>query len=131
MKASSKPTTAKKTRILIVEDDTGIREMLAMVLQDAGYEVDQAEHAFSAICSVVRAMPDLILADIRMPIVDGMGLATELKTHLDTRDIPVVAIFLHDVQRAKKGNSIFGIASTFKTNHFICYSLVLSKLDGV
>jgi hypothetical protein len=47
------------------------------------------------------------------------------------RDIPVVAIFLHDVQRAKKGNSIFGINSTFKTNHFLGYTVALNKLDGV
>lgn len=63
--------------------------------------------------------------------IDKIFLDKYLLTKLLGRDIPVVAIFLHDVQRAKKGNSIFGIASTFKTNHFLCYSLVLSKLDGV
>jgi hypothetical protein len=46
-------------------------------------------------------------------------------------DIPVVAIFLHDVQRAKRGNSIFGINSTFKSNHFLGYTVALPKLDGV
>ena len=47
------------------------------------------------------------------------------------RDIPVVAIFLHDVQRAIRGNSIFGVNSTFKTNHFLGYTLALNRLDGV
>ena len=47
------------------------------------------------------------------------------------RDIPVIAIFLHDVQRAKKQNSIFGINSTFKSNHFLSYTVVLNRLDGV
>jgi hypothetical protein len=42
-----------------------------------------------------------------------------------------VAIFLHDVQRAIKGNSIFGINSTFKSNHFLGYTVALNKLDGV
>ncbi|MDT5121248.1 MAG: hypothetical protein QOC96_730 [Acidobacteriota bacterium] len=63
--------------------------------------------------------------------IDKIFLDKYLLAKLLGRDIPVVAVFLHDVQRAKKGNSIFGIASTFKTNHFLCYSLVLSKLDGV
>lgn len=63
--------------------------------------------------------------------IDKIFLDKYLLTKLLGRNIPVVAVFLHDVQRAKKGNSIFGIASTFKTNHFLCYSLVLSKLDGV
>lgn len=52
-------------------------------------------------------------------------------TKLLGRDIPVIAIFLHDVQRAKKGNSIFGIASTFKRNHFLGYTIALNRLDGV
>ena len=63
--------------------------------------------------------------------IDKIFLDKYLLTKLLGRDIPVVAVFLHDVQRAKKGKSIFGIASTFKTNHFLCYSLVLRKLDGV
>jgi hypothetical protein len=63
--------------------------------------------------------------------IDKIFLDKYLLTKLLGRDIPVVAVFLHDVQRAKKGNSIFGIASTFKTNHFLCYSILLKKLDGV
>jgi hypothetical protein len=47
------------------------------------------------------------------------------------RTIPVIAIFLHDVQRAKKQGSIFGINSTFKSNHFLGYSMALNPLDGV
>jgi len=47
------------------------------------------------------------------------------------RPIPVIAIFLHDVQRAKKQGSIFGINSTFKSNHFLGYSIALNPLEGV
>jgi len=43
----------------------------------------------------------------------------------------VVAIFLHDVQRARRSQSIFGINSTFKSNHFLGYTVALNKLDGV
>ncbi len=43
----------------------------------------------------------------------------------------MVAIFLHDVQRAQRVNSLFGINSTFKTNHFLGYSLALSRMNGV
>jgi hypothetical protein len=52
-------------------------------------------------------------------------------TKLLGRDIPVIAIFLHDVQRARRGSSIFGINSTFKSNHFLGYTVALNKLDGV
>lgn len=63
--------------------------------------------------------------------IDKIFLDKFLLTKLLGRAIPVVAIFLHDVQRAKRGNSIFGINSTFKTNHFIGYTVALNKLDGV
>ncbi len=63
--------------------------------------------------------------------LDKIFLDKYLLTKLLGRDIPVIAIFLHDVQRAKKGNSIFGIASTFKRNHFLGYTIALNRLDGV
>jgi len=63
--------------------------------------------------------------------IDKVFLDKYMLTKLLGRDIPVIAIFLHDVQRAKKGNSIFGINSTFKSNHFLGYTVSLNKLDGV
>jgi hypothetical protein len=63
--------------------------------------------------------------------IDKVFLDKFLLTKLLGRNIPVVAIFLHDVQRAKRGESIFGINSTFKTNHFLGYTVALNKLDGV
>src|SRR5262245_53213860 len=86
----TKPATRK--RILIVEDDSDFREVLSRALRQAGYEVSEAEHALGAICAVVRAGADLILTDIRMPIMDGLGLVRELKAHEDTCGVPVVAM---------------------------------------
>lgn len=63
--------------------------------------------------------------------VDKVFLEKFLISQLLGRDVPVVAIFLHDVQRAVRGNSIFGVASTFKSNHFVGYTITLNKLDGV
>lgn len=63
--------------------------------------------------------------------IDKVFLDKFLLTRLLGREVPVVAIFLHDVQRARKGGSNFGIASTFKSNHFLGYSIALNKLDGV
>lgn len=63
--------------------------------------------------------------------IDKIFLDKYLLTKLLGRDIPVIAIFLHDVQRAVKGTSIFGINSTFKSNHFLGYTVALNRLDGV
>jgi hypothetical protein len=63
--------------------------------------------------------------------MDKVFLDKYLLTKLLGRDIPVVAIFLHDVQRARRGSSIFGVNSTFKSNHFLGYTVALNRLDGV
>lgn len=63
--------------------------------------------------------------------IDKIFLDKFLLAKLLERDVPVIAIFLHDVQRARKGGSNFGINSTFKSNHFLGYSIALNKLDGV
>jgi hypothetical protein len=63
--------------------------------------------------------------------IDKVFLDKYLLTKLLGRNIPVVAIFLHDVQRANRGNSIFGVNSTFKSNHFLGYTVALNRLDGV
>ena len=63
--------------------------------------------------------------------IDKVFLDKYLLTKLLGRDVPVVAIFLHDVQRARHGQSVFGINSTFKSNHFLGYTVALNRLDGV
>jgi hypothetical protein len=63
--------------------------------------------------------------------IDKIFLDKYLLTKLLGRNIPVVAVFLHDVQRVRRGKSIFGIDSTFKSNHFLGYTVALNKLDGV
>src|SRR5207253_7798746 len=85
-----------KPSIFIVDDDPQTLEVFSSLLEDAGYQVDKAEHALAAVAAVVRSAPDLILADIRMPIVDGKELVQELKSHTDSRGIPVVSVTGYD-----------------------------------
>ena len=75
----------------MVDDDPQVLEVFSALLQEVGYEVESAENALAAMAAVVRGAPDLILADIRMPIVGGMDLVRELKSHVDSQRIPVVA----------------------------------------
>jgi len=63
--------------------------------------------------------------------IDKIFLDKYLLTKFLGRGVPVIAIFLHDVQRARRGRSIFGINSTFKSNHFMGYTVALNRLDGV
>jgi len=101
-KQKIKGTIKPKKRVLIVEDEPEIRELYATLLQAAGFQVDTAEHALSAVCAMVREKPDLILADIRMPIVDGFSFVSEIRSHRDTRDIPIIAVTGFDSLEARE-----------------------------
>ncbi|MCC7368044.1 MAG: response regulator [Chloroflexi bacterium] len=61
--------------ILVVDDDEAIRTVVSMVLADEGYRVVMAEHGRAALERLASEQPDLILLDMRMPIMDGWELA--------------------------------------------------------
>lgn len=78
--------------------------------------------------------PDEIIGSVKTTSkdrIDKIFLDKFLLTKLLGREVKVIAIFLHDVQRAYRANSIFGINSTFKTNHFLGYTVALNRMDGV
>ena len=102
MKTKLKTATSTGKRILIVDDDPKVLELFSALLKAAGYQVDKAENALGAIAAVVRAAPNLVLADIHMPIVGGMDLVRELKAHSDSRRIPVVAFTGDDGPEIRK-----------------------------
>ena len=102
MKSKSKDQSSVTAKILIVDDDPQILELFSALLKKAGYQVDKAEHALGAVAAIVRSAPDLILADIRMPIVDGKELAHELKSHPDSREIPIVAVTGYDAPGSRE-----------------------------
>lgn len=62
-------------RVLVVDDDASIRQFIAMALKDSGYEVTTASHGREALESTQRSPPDVILLDMRMPVMDGWAFA--------------------------------------------------------
>lgn len=70
------------TRVLVVDDDDGIRLLLRRVLEAAAYQVETAENGRLALEKVKTAPPDLIILDLMMPILDGWGVIERLRaTH--------------------------------------------------
>lgn len=77
-------------RVLIVDDDPSIRELLRLHLGNAGYEVQVAEDAIAAGYMVLEKAPDLILCDVNMPHMDGFEFVAALKGDSTLPDIPVI-----------------------------------------
>ena len=59
-------------KILVIDDDAGLRKSLSLILSDAGYEVLQAEDGEAGLAAAFELKPDLILCDVRMPKMDGL-----------------------------------------------------------
>jgi two-component system, chemotaxis family, chemotaxis protein CheY len=65
--------------VLVVDDEADIRATVSAMLQIEGYEVAEAANGADALAAVERHPPDLILLDMRMPVLDGWGFASELR----------------------------------------------------
>lgn len=94
--------TTRKQRILIVEDDPAMMKLLSALLGRSGYQVIEASYALPALFRVTRKPPDLILADLQMPIMSGLELIDQFKGHLETRDIPVVVVTGSDSEESRE-----------------------------
>jgi len=79
-------------RILVVEDNEKNRVLIRDVLKYHGYEVTEAANGREGIAAVKEQMPDLILMDIQMPVMDGFSTIKVLKDDPATRDIKVIAL---------------------------------------
>ncbi|NYT82304.1 response regulator [Alcaligenaceae bacterium] len=81
-------------RILVVDDEIGIRELLSEILYDEGHSVELAENAAQARAARLRARPDLVLLDIWMPDTDGVSLLKEWGSQ-GLLDMPVIMMSGH------------------------------------
>ncbi len=84
---------AMSGRILIVDDDPGVRKVLNRILSGAGYAVDEVGDAFQALDVMDTQPPDAALLDIKMPGMDGLGLMDNLRQR--GLEIPVVVLTGH------------------------------------
>jgi CheY-like chemotaxis protein len=81
------------TTILAVEDDADLRDLLRFVLEDQGYAVMTAANGLEALARVGESMPDLILLDIRMPVMSGVEFAAEyMERYGDGPKAPIIVM---------------------------------------
>jgi CheY-like chemotaxis protein len=76
--------------ILVVDDDPSIREVVASLLEMEGYAVLTASNGLEALRVLERQMPNLVLLDMRMPVMDGWTFAREL--HRRGLDLPLLVL---------------------------------------
>nr|NIS41305.1 response regulator [Desulfuromonadales bacterium] len=94
-------------RILLVEDNEMNRDMLSRRLKKRGFEVEIAIDGQQGLDMANASVPDLILLDMSLPLVDGWEAAKTLKAGSATKDIPIIALTAHamagDKEKALEG----------------------------
>lgn len=89
-------------KILIVDDDEKNRTLLRILAQHAGYETVEAENGEVAVRLAKELIPDLVLMDIRMPVINGIEATQMIKADSVTAWIPVIALTASAMSGAKE-----------------------------
>lgn len=94
---------AQKPLVLVVDDYQDAREMYAEYLEFSGFRVAEAQNGAEALEKAFSLIPDVILMDLSLPIIDGWEATRRLKNDDRTRAIPVVALTGHALAGEGKG----------------------------
>jgi DNA-binding response OmpR family regulator len=89
---SSNPAVRGKKRVLVVDDERDLVDMVAVNLQRAGYEVLTAYNGLDAVEVAKKEIPDLILLDLMLPGIDGNEITRRLKSDTRTDGVPIVML---------------------------------------
>jgi two-component system cell cycle response regulator DivK len=88
--------------VLLAEDFEDARELYRDYLEFSGFTVETATNGREAIDQAIALLPDIILMDASMPVLDGWQATREIKTDPNTKHIPVVALTAHAFEDAKQ-----------------------------
>ena len=117
------------TRILVVEDEQPIRDLIAFGLRRAGCDVALAEHSQAALASIGDKRPELVLVDWMLPDMSGLELVRQLRRDSNTRDIPIMML----TARAEEADKVAGLdsgADDYLTKPFSAREL-LARIQAV
>lgn len=91
----------RRPKILIVDDDRQIAQGLDLRFRAAGFETSLAHDGKAGLALARDWLPDVMVLDLRMPVMDGMQVLAALASGVATRDIPVVVLSANVVDQAK------------------------------
>lgn len=88
--------TRAKPLVLLVEDQPELRQLYAQQLELSGFDVIEAGNGADALVHTAARVPDVVLMDLSLPILDGWEATRRLKTDTRTAHVPVLALTAHD-----------------------------------
>lgn len=118
-----------KVKILVVDDEVAICNMLSLALQTAGYEVESVHDGKDVMAALVNSQPDLILLDWMLPGISGIELARQIKQSPDFNELPIIML----TARTEEDSKVTGLesgADDYVTKPFSIRELV-SRIKAV
>lgn len=119
----------KKVKVLIVEDDPDIIEVISTIFNYSGISFFAADNGKDAISKAKKEKPHIILMDLALPIMDGWEATRQIKSHKDTKDIPVIAITAH-FEEKERASAMAAGCDGFITKPFTPY-FIIEKIKEV
>jgi DNA-binding response OmpR family regulator len=92
-------TEVAKPRILVVEDDPDLRRILKLQLESQNYEVREAENGAEGFQVIQEQVPDCVILDLMMPVMDGFGFLKRVRSIMDTREVPIIILTASEDER--------------------------------
>lgn len=118
-------------KILIVDDDERNRKFLRVILQDKGYETLEAENGLKALNTLKSQTPDLILMDIRMPVMDGIEVTKRLKKDPVLSRIPVFVLTALATREEREKIEALSIFDDYITKPIIDLDEFINKIESI
>ncbi len=95
-------TNIMDKKILVIEDDEQNRYLFSFILEKNGYQVITARDGLEGITRAREEKPDLILLDIRLPVMDGYEVTRQMKELPELKDVPIVALTAYAMKGDKE-----------------------------
>jgi len=107
-------------RILVVEDNEGLRDLIRTLLSHQGYEVVEAANGVEAMMQLkIHERVDLVLSDIHMPDMDGIRLIEFLRLNYPTIPIVIASAYIYQIQDALKRGAIYHLIKPFSNQQLV------------
>ena len=121
--------------IFLVDDELHVAQILGRRLEREGYTISTARDGIEAFDRIVESQPDMIISDLQMPRLDGLGLAEKLKSDPATAAIPIVMLTSRghraDDETVERTNIVRLVAKPFSSHEMVrVVSEVLEELRG-
>lgn len=109
--ARPRPVDATTATILVIDDDAWMRELLQLHLSNAGYRVQAAADGLEGGKAMLASPPALVIADIRMPYLDGIELVRAMRDDPRTAGVPVILLSSLQDDRVQDDVKGLGVAA--------------------